>query len=431
MRHRAAAALGVSLYARGDYEAAIAAYRRAQGAGVGDKRLFNNLGLACRETGDFSSALGAFEHALKLDPRYAVAWCNLGLVQQDLGNVEDALGSFSRALELDPSIEEARWYAAVVRLRERDYVAGWGAYEGRWQSRTAREVPFRFPAWRGESLVGRHVLIYAEQGLGDQIMFASCVSHMVENAGRVTLECSRKLESLFRRSFPQVTVVGSLTNDRRVPEWVQGLGHVDYQVAIGSLPGHFRRNAEQFPVHSGYLRADPERVEYWRERLRLAGTGPWIGLSWQGGAPGTRRRLRSLPLEALLPLIQAIPANFVSLQYTPCSEEIDMFRREHGVLLHHWSEAIEDYDETAALVSALDLVVSVCTSVIHLAGALGRPTKVLVPFSAEWRYGRCGRQMPWYPSVELFRQPAPGAWEPVLREATGEALAVLAAKGTG
>jgi hypothetical protein len=251
---------------------------------------------------------------------------------------------------------------------------------------------------------------------------------MIEQAGNVTLECSRKLESLFRRSFPKASVVGSLTGDQRTPEWVRDLGDTDYQVAIGSLPRHFRREPKDFPLHKGYLRADPERIAYWRGRLQTAGEGPWIGLSWQGGALGTRRRLRSLSLAALLPFIRSIPANFVSLQYTPCDEEIDMLGKEHGVVIHHWQDAIDDYDETAALVCALDLVVSVCTSVIHLAGALGRSTLVLVPFSAEWRYGRHGRQMPWYPTVDLIRQPAPGAWAPVLREASSEALARLAGK---
>ena len=152
-------------------------------------------------------------------------------------------------------------------------------------------------------------------------------------------------------------------------------------------------------------------MAYWRARLDALGPGAKIGISWRGGTTRTRRRLRSISLGDWRPVLDLPGATFVSLQYhRDAPEEVDAFRRDTGVAIHHWQDAIDDYDETAALVCALDAVVSVCTAVVHLGGALGRPVYVVVPFSPEWRYGLVGDSMPWYPSVKLFRQREVGEW---------------------
>jgi ADP-heptose:LPS heptosyltransferase len=169
-----------------------------------------------------------------------------------------------------------------------------------------------------------------------------------------------------------------------------------------------------FPRHSGYLCADPLKVAAWKERLAALGPGLKVGLSWQGGTQVSRARLRSMTLEQLLPVLRVEAVQFVDLQYTDTAEERARLEAVHGVRLAHWRSGIDDYDETAALVSALDLTLSVCTAVVHLAGALGRPAWVMTPYSPEWRYGHAGECMPWYPSVKLVRQPAPGEWEPVI-----------------
>ncbi|RPI48731.1 MAG: hypothetical protein EHM59_00630 [Betaproteobacteria bacterium] len=188
------------------------------------------------------------------------------------------------------------------------------------------------------------------------------------------------------------------------------------QIAAGSLPLYFRRRLEDFPRHHGYLRAAPERIAHWRQRLASLGPGLKVGLSWVGGALKTRRALRSIGLPQLSPVLRSPGAHFVSLQYTRCEADIDAFTRDSGIAIHHWPEAIADYDETAALVSALDLVISVTTSIVHLAGALGKPAWILVPTVAEWRYLRSGCSMPWYPSVRLHRQAVLGDWVPVVEE---------------
>jgi hypothetical protein len=191
-------------------------------------------------------------------------------------------------------------------------------------------------------------------------------------------------------------------------------------VPIASLGQFFRKRFADFPQHTGYLRADPRKVAAWRERLAAMGGKRKVGISWRGGFVGTRRHLRSIDLEGWLPILKTPGVEFVSLQYTDCAAELSALREQHGVVVHHWQEAIDDYDETAALVCALDRVVSVCTALIHLTGALGREAWILVPALPESRYMRHGDRMPWYPSVRLFRQARIGSWRDVIESVAAQ-----------
>ena len=178
-------------------------------------------------------------------------------------------------------------------------------------------------------------------------------------------------------------------------------------------------------MHRGYLRADPTKVDRWRARLAALGPGPAVGISWRGGTARTRTERRSLSLPALLPLLREAGFHFVSLQYGPdAAAEVARFAAESGISVHHWQEAIDDYDETAALATALEAIVSVCTAVVHLGGALGRPVWVATPRVPEWRYGTSGERMPWYPSVRLLRQAEGEGWTPVI-DALRRQLTVL------
>jgi hypothetical protein len=189
---------------------------------------------------------------------------------------------------------------------------------------------------------------------------------------------------------------------------------VKAMTAIGSLPRHFRASRESFPRHSGYLRADPRLVEEYRARLARLGTVPKIGISWRGGSILTGRALRSLDTEQLARLFATPGVQLINLQYDsqPQNDGIEGALAE-GKLVH-WQDALDDYDRTAALVCALDSIVSVCTALIHLGGALGRPVCVMAPHAPEWRYGISGETMPWYPSVHVERQPTAGDWDSVV-----------------
>jgi len=259
----------------------------------------------------------------------------------------------------------------------------------------------------------KRLLVYAEQGLGDQIMFASCLPDLLDRVGGCVIECAPRLAPIFRRSFPTATIKPQARDDARLASLVEA-ARFDYQVAIGSLPGYFRRNWSDFPQHNGYLHADAARVAYWKDRLDALGPGLKVGISWFGGVASTRRAARSTQLQDWLPVLSQASCSFVSLQYGDVSGELETVSGEHQVNIHRWSAANDDYDETAALVTALDLVISVQTAVVHLAGALGKPAWVLVPAVAEWRYLQSGDSMPWYPSLRLFRRRCANGWESVI-----------------
>jgi hypothetical protein len=248
--------------------------------------------------------------------------------------------------------------------------------------------------------------VWAEQGLGDQIMFCNPLPDLVAQGVRVTLQCEPRLERLFARSFPGVEVV---------PRGAEGRARIeraapDLQLPMSQLPVYLRRSRQSFPRHRGYLRADAARTAHWRARLDALGPGPKIGVSWVGGTVKTGKTRRSMTLEDWLPVLALPGMRFVSLQYTDCRAELAWLRQAHGLEVVHWQEAIDDYDETAALVTALDAVTSVCTAVVHLAGALDRPTRVVVPWWPAWCFMLEGEDMPWYPSVRLVRQQEAHDW---------------------
>jgi len=373
-----------------------------------------NLGYALfKHLEQLDEAEAHLRRALELDPEKVEAQTNLAIVLDHRGETDSALEMYDRILRSHPDDNEVRLNRALIWLARGDYARGWPEYEARNALRLQRD--FRLPAWDGTTLDGRTILVNAEQGLGDEIMFASCLPEVIEQAGHCVIECHRNLEKLFQRSFRDATVYGSLQTDPE-PRWFDHAPKIDCRIGIGSLPLHFRRARADFPSHAGYLRADPARRDYWRTRLDELGGGPKIGISWRGGAKTTRRRARSIPLEQWTSILALPGMHFVSLQYGECRDELEAVQNASRVPIHQWPEAIENYDETAALVTALDLVVSVQTAVIHLGGALGRPVWVLVSSRPEWRYHETGESLPWYPSVRLIRQSVAGDWRPVLDE---------------
>ncbi|HWA39919.1 MAG TPA: tetratricopeptide repeat-containing glycosyltransferase family protein [Burkholderiales bacterium] len=372
------------------------------------------LATVCQKAHEPIEALDHFDAALRLRPGDAEALDMRGVTLQQLGRMEDALADYDRALAIVPGFPPALFHRGLARLLLGDFERGWEGYEVRKLSEEDRRVATAHPIWDGARIPAKTLLVRREQGLGDEIMFASIYGDVVSRVGHCLIECDSRLRSLFERSIPQATFFPAMGGPLPKP---LASRRVDFEIDAGSLPNLFRRGAASFPPHGGYLKAAPARVERWRQRLAELGGAPAIGISWTGGVRKTGRATRSLSLENCLPLLKLSGLRFVSLQYTPEAEEqVASVRRDHGVDVQHWPEAIDDYDETAALVCALDLVVSVCTSVVHLAGALGRPVWVLAPYSPEWRYGFRGSTMAWYPSVRIFRQTRFGDWSDALSE---------------
>ena len=372
------------------------------------------MGLVLQKLHAPRDALACYERVIEQGENDPELLNNFAIVLQDLGRLDEAIAYYDRAIALKPDFPLAIWHRSLAYLMQHDFSRGWPDYE----LRTLNvELPRRartFPRWQGEPLHGRTLLVYAEQGLGDEIMFSSCIPDLLAAGGRVIIECSKKLEPVFRRSFASA-VVYAFDERRSIPPELEQAG-IDFEIPIGSLPLQFRRSHAEFPPHHGYLKADPARVEQWRERLAALGPGLKVGIAWQGGTRRSRRVVRSLALDQLRPVLATRDVHFVDLQYADCAGEIAAFRASSGIAIASHDEIRSDYEGTVALVAALDLVISVCTAVIHLGGALGRPVWVMAPFSPEWRYGITGDAMPWYPAVRVYRQPAYGQWEPVIEE---------------
>lgn len=367
--------------------------------------------LYLRGSFDAMRALPVLERALDAGERTADALASRGVALMELGREAEGLGSLDGALGIDPSHGLARYHRALAALRAERYAEGWPDYELRLLSEDRPQRRFAAPPWDGSSLAGRSILVYAEQGLGDEIMFASCLPDVVRTADRCTIECSPKLAPIYARSFPAARIRAGSQFDST--DWARDQAF-DFATPIGSLALHLRQRAEDFPKTSGYLRADPERTAAWRARLAALGPGPWIGLAWRGGSTRSRGSARSVPSDALTPLLEIPSVRFASLQHDAATGELASLGERAGGRLTQFPEALVDYDETAALVAALDLVISVQTAVIHLAGALGRPVWVMLPLVTEWRYGSTGERMRWYPSMRLFRQTRGSEWFDVI-----------------
>lgn len=366
-------------------------------------------------------ALESFDAAIALGDGDADTQGNRGIALQDLGRIDEALKAYDVAVSLAPTNPVFKWHRALALLLLGRYAEAWSDYDLRLLSADRPSRIFPQERWSGQSLRNRTLLIHAEQGLGDEIMFASCYAELIEAAGHCIVECNPKLESIFRRSFPRASIhAGAQGADLT---WLGDYPRADFHCPAGSIPSVVRRTRDSFPARKGYLVPDPVRVERWRGRIGKEGRRMAVGLSWKGGTRVSRASMRSLTLDQCRPLLELDDVLWVSLQYDADQAEVEEFANRHSIPLVHWADAIADYDETAALVCALDRVVSVCTAVIHLGGALGRPVSVLAPLSPEWRYGAVGDRMPWYPSVRVYRQLRFGDWSHPVARARDELLA--------
>jgi hypothetical protein len=313
------------------------------------------------------------------------------------------------------SSPEIRWERALSVLSAGAYAEGWPLYEARLDRVISPRRPYAFPEWDGTPLTDGALLILGEQGLGDEIMFASCYAEAMARVPRCVIECEPRLAALFMRSFPAAQIVAQ---DRQgASDTLLASGDIARQIHAGSLPGLFRLTPAAFPRHAGYLVADEARAAAWRKKLGGGSERRVIGLAWRGGVLQTRRSLRSLAPADFARMLRVPGIEFVSLQHDDDGQTAHEIAELAGVRIHTFRETLADIDDTAALVKSLDGVLTVCSTVVHLAGALGTPTLVLTPSLPEWRYLRAGATSPWYPSVRLLRQSDRDRWDGVIEEA--------------
>lgn len=382
--------------------------QRIVALGQADAHTYNNLGDCFNRREEFDQAVPLLSQALELAPSLSEARHNLAYALHCLGRYSEAREHLDILLAEDRNDFSARWYRATTLLAAHCYQEGWQDYEFRFVSTAVEGRLIPLPLWRGESLRGKKIVVTAEQGIGDELMFASCLPELIALAGQCVIECNQRLMTLYRRSFPQAKVVGWV--DGPHPPWLENHGDADFHVFCGSLPLHFRSSLESFAAYRPHLVADTAQVAHFRERLAALGAGLKVGVAWRGGAKASRAKTRSLTLGQLQPLFSVPGCQFVSLQYGECAQEVEAHNRASVAPLHHWPEAIADLDAFAALVAALDLIVTICSAPVHFAGGLGKPALVLTPFAPEWRYRAVDGRMVWYPSVRLFRQQALGDW---------------------
>jgi len=424
---QAVAALGKLLGEAGDVAGAVAVYEAGLRCTPDEPALLVNLGyIVLSQQGDPRAAEALFRRALEMAPDMLEAKSNLGLAIQEQGRQREVLAYYDGMVRQHPDFVEFAWNRALALLAAGDFARGWDGYELR-KVRFGGSEGRRFPLqeWDGSALTGRALLVYGEQGVGDEIMFASCLPDVIAAAGSCVIECNQRLAPLFARSFPSAQVHGAPRDGDR--SWLARHPDLELQCAIGSLPRFVRRSRDAFPDHHGYLVADADRAEHWRTRIHASGARLNVGISWRGGTAKTRRELRSTCIADWASLLDTPDVCFWALQG---GNRDDGARVADGKRLRFDDiERLEtDLDELAAAVSVLDLVITVGNTVGHVAGALGRPSWLLLPFSAEWRHLREGTQSMWYPSAQLFRQPAPGDWATVFRSVHAALIQRMTAK---
>jgi tetratricopeptide (TPR) repeat protein len=348
-------------------------------------------------------SLAALDRTLALRPDYAKAWVDRSLVLKALGRIDESLADCARAQAIEPEYAEAHFCESLCRLSLGDFRAGWEKYEWRWRIAACPGMPpFAQPMWRGhEALAGRTILLHAEQGFGDTIQFGRYAKRVAEAGARVLLEVQPELKALMAR----------LEGPSAVFAKGEPLPDFDLHCPLLSLPLAFDTRLETIPGATPYLSADPRRIEAWGQRLGPA-RGPRVGLAWSGRPAHFNDHNRSRRLAELAPLF-GVEADFVSLQ-----KEVAEADRETLAAcpdLRRYGEDIRDFSDTAAIVHHLDLVISVDTSVAHLAGAMGKPVWVLLPSNPDWRWLLEGETSPWYPTVRLFRQDRVAGWPETIR----------------
>lgn len=378
---------------------------------VSQAHLAATLASACR----YEEAIALFDDLIEKEPaRKSGFLVSYAVAQAYSGFFDKALTLLNEALAAQPHDANLKMQRAQINLLLGNFKQGWSdyAYRGLAYARQYRVLPFT--KWQGQELAGKCIVVLAEQGLGDQVMLASCLPDLLAlGPSRVVVEVIARVAPTLARSFPQCEIVH--TKQDKGMAWAKTVGDVDYFVPLGDLPQYFRNSVEAFPGQA-YLRADPDRVAYWRRKLEAVGPGPWIGVSWRGGLQATRRVLRSMSPAELVPLVSAVDATWISLQYGDVDEDLKIAEAA-GIKFTHWNEAIANLDEFSALIEALDCVVTVCNTTVHYAGALGKNVLVLAPHIPEWRYGLTTTKMPWYPDVRVLRQPRHNDWAGVVGEA--------------
>lgn len=407
--------LGGLKYRQGEIHTALHYLNGALRLNHRSSRAHNNIGVIQLDLGHVHRAIGHFERALATDARFSDAHSNLGNAHKQLGRLDHALDSYQRAIEFDPSQTAAHWNRSLIWLAQGRFDIGWDEYEWGRKCGERQTLQLAQPEWDGTTLTGKCVLLYSEQGVGDELFFSRFITPLLQQAKQVSFYCDPRLVPLLSRAFPSLECIAKKSGsiDHTI------IPSVDYACPIGSLPRYVCRSAsliDSFPA--AFLTPDVSQVEQWRHRYQALGATLKVGIAWRGGKSDDQKRLRSIPLEQWHDLLKQPGVDFVSLQHGDCQSEIADVVSQTGIRLHTWpdTDALRDLEGFAAQIAALDLVIAVDNSTVHLACALGKETWILLPIAADFRWQTQGDTTPWYPTARLIRQKTLQHWKTELNE---------------
>ncbi len=399
--------LGSIYQEQGKLDEALACFRRALELRPAYAEAHSNLGNTLTSQGKLDEAVACCRRALELNPDYAQAYSNLANALKDQGQRDEALACCRRALELKPDLAEAHLNRSVLLLAGGDFAQGWPEYEWRWQTKGVASRRFPQPLWDGGPLAGKTLLLHAEQGLGDTIQFVRYASVARQLAAAVVVECQKPLLGLLQ---------GCPGIDRLVGQG-DDLPAFDAHAPLMSVPGLLKTGLETIPAPIPYVFPSPALLEHWRQRLSQL-DGFKIGIAWQGNPKHRSDRLRSTALRCFAPLAEISAVCLISLQKGAGSEQLAEVRDLFAVtdLADELDQQSGPFMDTAAVMKNVDLVIAADTAAAHLAGALGVPVWVALPFAPDWRWLLDRSDSPWYPTMRLFRQKSLGDWAGVFAE---------------
>lgn len=396
-----------------EYDDALKSFRTASRMAPKVAEYHINIGSVLSKLNRRSEALIAHRKAFSLGNRSPVAMTNQAIMLADIGDFEQSEKYFRKALEIDPESAHTHHNFGAVLLRVGKWAEAW--YHAEWrmlgtQAGDTLRRSFAQPLWNGNPFQGARLFLYAEQGIGDQIRYASMIPEAIVRGGEVVVECNPRLVSLFQRTFPQTRVVPAYYLPAE-----QGIEPFDIVLPFGSLGRLFRNSQDAFPLHSGYIKPDQALVAEFRERLKAAGPGPYVGLCWRSGLAGAYRDEQYAMIEDMAPILNVDGVTFVNLQYDVRPEELEQAKAVSGIDLVRWDDVDlkMDLEKAAALTSCMDLVVSPSTSVSVMAGALGIETFEFQPFPIADTYLRNGH-CTWFPSLRFFTKRQSQNWNMVL-----------------
>lgn len=397
--------LGDSQFADGNCQAAYQSYEKALKCHPGDMDTLLNLGNVLHSMGDFDQAITCYQQIIARTPNHIKAINNIGKVNYDRGNINESVEYYDKALQFEPNYAEAQFNRAVALLATGNYAQGWPAYEWRFKRKDAYNVyphSLKGNRWNGSPFGGESLLIHCEQGQGDVIQFCRYLPMVKTLGGKIVLEVQAALAPLFK-SLPSVDET-TIFNPLKPP-----VVRYDRYIPIGSLPMLMKTTLENVPTDVPYIKADEVKTAQWQKRLATEGLR--IGLVWSGSNVDP---LRACRLSDWHPWWTNRHIHFYSLQKGPGSKQLTEV--DDNSCIEDLGDELNDFSDTAAVITNLDLVISVDTAVAHIAGAMGKPVWVLLPEVPDWRWLRKRSDTPWYPSMRLFRQKNRGDWSNVIAD---------------